>query len=220
MSNLNMFAARTSLRIARSASHVHARNPRVYAARATAPATTLGIRHWSFRSPLRSGLLPSIYAQSTHFSPIRRWNSSSASTVSSPSSSTSDSASSTPSEPQASKDPRLSLTFTCTAPIAVPSESSVESSSSSADPAVPQFEQCGHRSTHTFTKRAYEKGIVIIACPGCKNRHLIADNLGWFKNQDGSEGGKTVEDFVRANGETVKRGELYQAPDGDVEFVP
>jgi len=51
-------------------------------------------------------------------------------------------------------------------------------------------------------------------------RHLIADNLGWFKNQDGSEGGKTVEDFVRAKGETVKRGTLSQTAEGDIEFVP
>ena len=51
-------------------------------------------------------------------------------------------------------------------------------------------------------------------------RHLIADNIGWFKNQDGSEGGKTVEDFVRANGETIKTGSLFQTSEGDVEFVP
>lgn len=52
-----------------------------------------------------------------------------------------------PSTPTATPiEPRLSLTFTCTA------------------------NDCGHRSTHEFTKRAYEKGLVIIQCPGCKNR--------------------------------------------------
>ena len=30
--------------------------------------------------------------------------------------------------------------------------------------------ECGHRSTHEFTKRSYQKGIVIIQCPSCKNR--------------------------------------------------
>ena len=45
-----------------------------------------------------------------------------------------------------SMEPRLSLTFTCT------------------------VTDCGERSTHQFTKRAYEKGIVIVQCPGCKNR--------------------------------------------------
>ena len=55
---------------------------------------------------------------------------------------------------------------------------------------------CNHRSTHEFTKKSYQKGIVIIQCPSCKERyapifhidgnsgadkrHLIADNLGWF----------------------------------------
>jgi protein import protein ZIM17 len=43
-------------------------------------------------------------------------------------------------------EPKLSLTFTCTAP------------------------SCDTRSTHQFTKRAYEKGIVLVQCPGCKNR--------------------------------------------------
>lgn len=35
-------------------------------------------------------------------------------------------------------DPKLSLTFTCT------------------------VQDCGHRSTHEFTKRSYEKGIVLV----------------------------------------------------------
>lgn len=47
-----------------------------------------------------------------------------------------------------SQEPRLSLTFTCTAG------------------------DCTTRSSHTFTKRAYEKGIVLVQCPGCKNRSV------------------------------------------------
>lgn len=42
--------------------------------------------------------------------------------------------------------PKYQITFTCTA------------------------NDCNHRSTHQFTKQAYEKGIVLIQCPGCKNR--------------------------------------------------
>ena len=45
-------------------------------------------------------------------------------------------------------EPRLSLTFTCT------------------------VEACHTRSTHQFTRRSYEKGIVIVQCPGCKNRYV------------------------------------------------
>ncbi|KAH9026350.1 DNL zinc finger-domain-containing protein [Lactarius pseudohatsudake] len=88
-------------------------------------------------------------------------------------------------------EPRLSLTFTCTAA------------------------NCNTRSTHQFTKRSYEKGIVLIECPGCKTRHLIADNLGWFK--DSTEEGKlrNVEDLLRARGESIRRGRLN--PDGSIE---
>ena len=43
-------------------------------------------------------------------------------------------------------EPRKSITFTCTAP------------------------GCSTRSSHTFTTRAYEKGVVLVQCPGCKVR--------------------------------------------------
>ncbi|KAN0137061.1 DNL zinc finger domain containing protein [Lactarius tabidus] len=88
-------------------------------------------------------------------------------------------------------EPRLSLTFTCTAGT------------------------CTTRSSHQFTKRAYERGIVLIECPGCKTRHLIADNLGWFK--ESTEDGKlrNVEDLLRSRGESIRRGKLN--PDGSIE---
>ena len=107
-------------------------------------------------------------------------------------------------------EPKLSMTFTCT------------------------VEKCGERSTHQFTKRAYERGIVLVQCPGCKNRyakpshsldvlthelsrHLIADHLGWFK--DSTNGGqlRTVEDILREKGEKVRRGRIDA--NGDIEYV-
>ncbi|TBU37932.1 zf-DNL-domain-containing protein [Dichomitus squalens] len=91
-------------------------------------------------------------------------------------------------------EPRLALTFTCT------------------------VEACGHRSTHQFTKRSYTRGIVIVQCPGCKNRHLIADHLGWFKESTEDGKLKTVEDLLRAKGEKVRRGRLDAG--GVVEYAP
>lgn len=64
---------------------------------------------------------------------------------------------------------------------------------------------CGHRQSHTFTKRAYTKGIVIVTCESCKNRHLIADHLGWFENLTDEGKHVTIEKLAAAQGQTVQR---------------
>lgn len=123
--------------------------------------------------------------------PSSRSSSSLYSTSSSP-------ASPEPSQPQKKlsfqSEPKLQITFTCT------------------------VTDCNTRSSHEFTKRSYTRGIVIVQCPGCKNRHLIADHLGWFK--DSTEDGKlkTVEDLVKAKGEKVRRGRVDGS--GDIEYAP
>lgn len=42
--------------------------------------------------------------------------------------------------------------------------------------------KCDHRSHRTMSHHAYHHGIVLIECSNCQARHLIADNLGWFKD--------------------------------------
>ncbi|CAK7897539.1 mitochondrial protein import protein Zim17p [[Candida] anglica] len=61
--------------------------------------------------------------------------------------------------------------------------------------------KCDTRSSHTFSKQAYHKGTVLIQCPGCKNRHLIADNLKIFDDKK-----VNLEDILKAKGESVATG--------------
>jgi len=60
---------------------------------------------------------------------------------------------------------------------------------------------CGTRSAKQFTENAYNNGVVIVQCPGCNNRHLIADNLGFFSSE---EGGWNIEKSMKRMGENVQ----------------
>ncbi|KAL6947700.1 hypothetical protein ACO0RG_000279 [Hanseniaspora osmophila] len=60
--------------------------------------------------------------------------------------------------------------------------------------------KCGTRSGHQMSKQAYTKGSVLVQCPGCKNRHLIADHLNIFQDK------KThldIEELMKLQNESV-----------------
>ncbi|XP_061997635.1 uncharacterized protein C24H6.02c [Rosa rugosa] len=59
---------------------------------------------------------------------------------------------------------------------------------------------CNTRTMKTASREAYEKGVVVARCNGCDNLHLFADHLGMFGEKC------TVEDFLAARGEEVKKG--------------
>eukprot|EP00760_Papus_ankaliazontas_P024642 PhM_4_TR23/c0_g1_i1/m.87049/K17808/ZIM17, DNLZ, Tim15; mitochondrial protein import protein ZIM17 len=63
--------------------------------------------------------------------------------------------------------------------------------------------KCETRSVKRFSKHSYYKGIVVVQCPGCQGKHLIADHLGWFEDNF-----KTVEEVLKARGEEVSRASM------------
>lgn len=59
---------------------------------------------------------------------------------------------------------------------------------------------CDKRSYKTFSKLAYNKGVVIVRCDGCSSLHLVADNLGWTDSQRART---NIEDIMRERGVDV-----------------
>lgn len=74
--------------------------------------------------------------------------------------------------------------------------------------------KCNYRNGKVISKLAYEKGVVIIRCDGCKNNHLIADNLGWFEELKNK---RNIEKILAAKGETVRK--IQNDVDGYLEAV-
>ncbi|KAJ1967004.1 hypothetical protein IWQ62_002117, partial [Dispira parvispora] len=59
---------------------------------------------------------------------------------------------------------------------------------------------CNNQNQKLISKKAYTDGVVLIQCDHCQNRHLIADNLGWFRDSN-----VNIEDLMKEKGETVRR---------------
>ena len=70
---------------------------------------------------------------------------------------------------------------------------------------------CGNRSERKISKRAYHHGVVLVKCPGCEKNHLVADNLKWFDDNP-----ITIEDIMKAQGETVVKGTCNHGNDSSV----
>jgi hypothetical protein len=62
--------------------------------------------------------------------------------------------------------------------------------------------KCNTTQSKQMSKKAYTTGVVIIQCDGCKNKHLIADHLGWYDSQKPPG---TIEQILREKGESVKK---------------
>jgi len=60
--------------------------------------------------------------------------------------------------------------------------------------------KCNTRGSKTFSKDSYHSGVVLIRCDGCENLHLVADNLGWFRDSS-----TTVEDLMQEKGQEIQR---------------
>ena len=62
--------------------------------------------------------------------------------------------------------------------------------------------KCETRNSKLISKLAYDKGVIIVRCEGCKNNHLIADNLGWFSEINQRI---NIEKIMALKGESVRK---------------
>ena len=64
---------------------------------------------------------------------------------------------------------------------------------------------CSTRSHRMVSHNSFHKGIILFQCPSCQTRHLISDNIGWFKDLTKEIGGKDVEEIGRLKGEHIAK---------------
>ncbi|KAK9462002.1 DNL zinc finger-domain-containing protein [Lipomyces oligophaga] len=74
---------------------------------------------------------------------------------------------------------------------------------------------CSTRSSHFMSQQAYHNGTVLIKCPSCATRHLIADHLKIFSDER-----ITIEDILANQGEKIRKGTIKEEDRGDIlEFT-
>lgn len=71
--------------------------------------------------------------------------------------------------------------------------------------------KCETRGGKTFSKDSYQKGVVLIRCDSCDSLHLVADNLGWFRDNP-----VNIEMIMKEKNDSVTR---IHSDDQVLEFV-
>ncbi|KNZ62343.1 uncharacterized protein VP01_1282g4 [Puccinia sorghi] len=109
---------------------------------------------------------------------------------------------------------RMRIQFKCIAPSPSSQPPPIQPPHDHSSIAAQEQPTCGHLNTHEFSSQAFHHGIVLVQCPSCLNRHLIADHLQWFTSNRTSDDPnfkndhRTIIDLMRAKGEAVKRGRV------------
>ncbi|SLM36300.1 Zinc finger, DNL-type [Lasallia pustulata] len=87
---------------------------------------------------------------------------------------------------------------------------------------------CSHRSSHRVSKQGYHHGTVLITCPNCKNRHVIADHLKVFLDNkstledilaDANVDGKPLSNLLKKGQLGIRQGNMVgNEGEEDIEF--
>ena len=96
------------------------------------------------------------------------------------------------------------------APPGAPASASASAHASAPAPAPPALmvvmytcRVCETRSARRVSRAAYERGSVLLRCPGCRGLHVLADHLGYF-----DDAAVDAAALLERRGERVRRGAL------------